>query len=86
LGRSIRSRRLPVAPFRCTWGARFVPAHIHVAVAEHAPAVRRLRCPYCCGHLVLDNQQEVYVAPAVLTEERQQAREPVRRGRPSRRQ
>ncbi len=57
-----------------TWGARFVPRKLWVRDAEHGEGVRRMRCPHCGGHLALDNQQEVYIAPAVLTAEREQAR------------
>ena len=68
-----------------TWGARFVPRKLWVRDAEHAAVVRRLRCPHCGGNLALENQQEVYIAPAVLAAEREQARAPAPRGRRPRR-
>ena len=41
--------------------ARFVPSKIWIRNAEHAAAVRRLRCPHCGGHLSLEDPREVLV-------------------------
>jgi hypothetical protein len=71
-----------VARVEGTWGRRFVPRKLWVRDGEHGEVVRRLRCPHCGGNLALDNQQEIYIAPAVLDAEREQAQMPARRGRP----
>ena len=68
-----------------TWGVRFIPRKIWVKDIAQGEAVRRLRCPHCGGNLALDNQREIYIAPAVLAAEREQARLPERRGRRPRR-
>ena len=51
------------------WGARFVARTVRIADAEHATAVRRLRCPHCGGHLALDNQEEVSMPRGPLRDE-----------------
>jgi DNA-directed RNA polymerase subunit RPC12/RpoP len=53
---------------------------IRVVEADHAEAVRRLRCPYCSGRLWLQDREEIHVGPHTLSGEELHPR----RGRPRR--
>ena len=53
---------------------RFVPGKIWIRHAEHADAVRRLRCPHCGGHLSLQDPQDIYVAQPLASEHDDQPR------------
>ena len=69
-----------IAEVRWPRGRRFTPTSVKARAPEHLDAIRRMRCPYCAGRLLVQDTEDVYVDRRPLSAEDLRPR----RGRPTR--